>query len=495
MLVSGGELVLADTTPTFARQTYWSPKGVGLIDRFASYGAIYRAQMWVTVLVNKLAWGTARLPFKVYERTSSGRIDARETPYAKLLRRPNPKHDPFFFWLWTASTFFTYGEVMWVKVRGRDGRPAELWPLHPGNVYTRNEDGQIVYYFYGGASTVPQFAIPEADVVHFRTYNPDTTIRGMSPIEPLRQTLVNEDAARQATSSFWLNGARPGVVLRHPQQLSQEASDRLKAQWNDVAAGANKTGTTVVLEEGMTAERISLSAEEAQYIETRKLNREECCAAYDVPPPVVHILDRATFSNITEQMRSMYRDTMAPKLGCFESAVDHQLRPDFGDDSLYGEFLMEEVLRGAFEARTTAYQQAINSGWMMPGEVRALENLPPARGADRLFVNATLIPIDEVSQHTSADQPAVDPEVPPDPAVSATDPAPGKSRSRIPQRDVAKVANRAVSCSSLGDINPATLTAGLNGSKPLILALLEQSKAANDDIATFCALLWALAER
>jgi phage portal protein BeeE len=76
------------------------------------------------------------------------------------------------------------------------------------------------------------------------------------------------------------------------------------------------------------------------------------CAVYDVPPPVVHILDRATFSNITEQMRSMYRDTMAPRLGLYESVLDSQLRPDFdprGD--LYAEFLMDEVLRGSFEQR------------------------------------------------------------------------------------------------------------------------------------------------
>jgi phage portal protein BeeE len=70
---------------------------------------------------------------------------------------------------------------------------------------------------------------------------------------------------------------------------------------------------------------MTLTAEEAQYIETRKLNREEVCAAYDVPPPVVHILDRATFSNITEQMRSMYRDTMAPRLNGFE-AIELDLR-------------------------------------------------------------------------------------------------------------------------------------------------------------------------
>ena len=81
-----------------------------------------------------------------------------------------------------------------------------------------------------------------------------------------------------------------------------------------------------MLEEGMKAEKVELTAEESQYIETRKLNREEVCAAYDIPPPVVHILDRATFSNITENLRSVYRDTQAPRLNMFESVLENDLR-------------------------------------------------------------------------------------------------------------------------------------------------------------------------
>jgi phage portal protein BeeE len=78
----------------------------------------------------------------------------------------------------------------------------------------------------------------------------------------------------------------------------------LKAQFDAAHAGADNTGSTVVFEEGVKRRIVQLSAEEMQYIESRKLNREEVCAAFDVPPPVVHILDHATFSNITEQLRS-----------------------------------------------------------------------------------------------------------------------------------------------------------------------------------------------
>jgi phage portal protein BeeE len=69
---------------------------------------------------------------------------------------------------------------------------------------------------------------PASDIVHFRSYNPDDQVRGLSRLEPLRATLLNEDAARRATTAFWNKGARPGMALTHPGQLSEPAQQRLK---------------------------------------------------------------------------------------------------------------------------------------------------------------------------------------------------------------------------------------------------------------------------
>jgi phage portal protein BeeE len=98
---------------------------------------------------------------------------------------------------------------------------------------------------------------PASEVVHFRSYNPDDQVRGLSRLEPLRATLLNEDAARRATTAFWNKGARPGMALTHPANLSQPAMERLKAQFDAVAAGADNTGSTVVLEEGMVPNKLS----------------------------------------------------------------------------------------------------------------------------------------------------------------------------------------------------------------------------------------------
>ena len=411
-LISGGNLMLSDTSPTFARSTYFPQGGLSLFGQFSTYAAIYRKQVWVNIVVDKLAQNIARLPLKVYERDDeNGRSEIRDSPFAQLIRNPNPKMDPFFFMQWTASTFFVYGEALWVKVRDGDGQPSELWPLHPANMKTSEDpDGGLLYEFYSGMdSTVPVMAIPSADIVHFKTYNPDTTQRGVSKLEPLRQTLFNEDAARRATASFWTRGARPAAALTYPGKLSDDAKKRLKARFEQVASGADATGSTVVLEEGMDAKIIGLNQEEAQYIQTRKLNREEVCAAYDIPPPAVHILDHATYSNITEQLRSVYRDTMAAKLGLFESTIDMSLRPDFDPKGVqYAEFLLDEVMRGDFETRAAAKVSLVSSAQMTPNEGRKLDNLPPMEGGDRLYINSAFIPIDEVSSRTSPNPPAED---------------------------------------------------------------------------------------
>lgn len=382
----------------FPNGRYYPHTGLELLNRFAGYAELYRRQVWVHVLVRKLAYGTARLPFEVRQTTDAGTEQVDDThPLAKLLSRPNDQLDAFRLWLWTAATKEVYGEAYWLIVRDHTGQPAELQPMHPANVIVeRGETGELTYFYAAGVRDVTLLPpIPAADVVPIVEYNPETLARGLSTLEPLRDTLYNEDAARRATAAWWRRGARPSIALTHPGSLSEPAQQRLRATWDAQHAGADLMGGTAILEEGMKPEVLQLSAEEMQYIESRKLNREEVCAAYDVPPPVVHILDRATYSNVTEQMRSMYRDTMAPRLGMYESAVAHHLVPNFDDTGrTYVRFNLDEVLRGDFESRATSARELISTGVMKPAEARPMFGLNPSGPeAEQLYANAALVPL------------------------------------------------------------------------------------------------------
>lgn len=471
MIISGGVLT---KTPAFVvwsgPTTNWGnwPSTLQIGNRWMSYAAMYRRQHWVRTCVDKRAALLARLPLKVYRHDDLNRPEVPDHPYARLLAKPN-RYSDFTFWRDLQSTFDIYGEAFVGKVRDAGGRPVELVPLHPTCMHEDTKvDGRLRWDFDNGRVAIT--GIPDEDLIHLRTYNPDSCIRGLSKLESLRSTLENEDAALRAQSAFWRNGARPGVALVHPSNLSPQAAERLKMRWDEVAAGADNTGTTVVLEEGMTPQVLSLTAEESQYIEARKLNREEVVAGYDMPPPAVHILDNATYSNITEQMRSVYRDTMAPITVFLEAELEAQLRgsvrpgataPDFGSD-VYAEFLLDGVLRGDFEQRADAYQKAINSGWTTPAEVRKLENLPFIEGSDRLYINSTMVPLDQVD----AGQPT----------------QPSALPAGLDGAAMRTLMGRLSRQKTLAEVDSRALTAGLNGTSDLVLEQFDAAVAGDEGV-------------
>jgi HK97 family phage portal protein len=364
-----------------------------------SYAAIYERDLWTNVLVDKKAHAAARLPLHTYaKRANENRVDARATPYGQLLSNPSSTMDPYMFWLWVFSTLFVYGEAFVVKRRDGGGRPVELVPLHPTKMFDEvdRDTGKVVWGI-GSSLNSTKTPIARRDFVHFRGYSPSTARRGLSKLEPYRATLENEYGARSANAAMWRNGGRPSVVLEHPGVLSDEGHTRLSRTWEETHGGVNNWSKAAILEDGTKASILPLNIDDLAYIDGRRLNREEACALHDVPPPVVHILDRATFSNITAQMRSMYRDTMAPPLSLVESTLAYELqdgsfgqgKPDFGAE-LYAEFLMEQVLRGDFEQRMAAYAQA---DFMTIAEKRERENLEFIPGTDRVFLNSASLPL------------------------------------------------------------------------------------------------------
>lgn len=398
MFLSNGEVIpnslqrtLGDLTPAFHDMHYYGTNSGALLSGiWAEYGAIYTKQLWVGIVVRKRAYATARMPLEILRPGRKGVMALEAGPMQALMDAPNRRMSPFQLWQWTSSTRDIYGEAFWAKWRDDRGQVRELQPIHPRNIVIRRnaETGELEYVYTAGKG----FVLPEEDVVAFTAYNPDNLLRGTSNLESLRMTLLNEDAARRATSQFWQNGARPSIILTHPNELSKGAQDRLAQKAQENMGGVNNVGKVSVFEEGITPHIVPLNAEEMQYIDSRKLNREEVCAAFDMSPIVVHILDHATFSNVTEQLRSQYRDTMAPIFTEYQSVIDTQLAPDFYDDGAKSRFNMDDVLRGDIEKRTTTAQALRQSGIFTGNEARVFVGADPSDDPlmDEVFANSAL---------------------------------------------------------------------------------------------------------
>lgn len=378
---------------SLSRPSYSAPQRIQLSSTFAAdYFQIWKTQDAVRTVVSFLARNIAQLGLPVYQRKGDAdRERLQDHELAKLLRKPNPWTTRYRMINALVHDFAIYDEAYWAKTKV-DGKTRGLLRIPPRLVKPGGENWLTPEYFEvkGNRGTKE---IPAAQMVYFRGYGGDLD-EGVSPLEALRRTLREEWTGSEMREQIMRNGARLGGYIERPPKKdsgdwSKEARERFRKQWQSQYVGdsASNAGGTPILEDGMTFKAASQSAKDLQYIEGRKLTREEVATAYHVSPPMVGILDKATFSNITELHKMLYQDTLGPWLTMIQEEIALQLIPDFepNPDEYYVEFNLREKLTGSFEERGNAIQQAVGSPWLTVNEARAMDNRPPIDGGDELI--------------------------------------------------------------------------------------------------------------
>lgn len=385
-------------------------------DLTMDYYELWRTQGAVRTCVSFLARNISELGIHVFERRSDlERIRITDHPVADLFEAPNPFTTRYRLMNGLIHDMGIWDRAYWWKVKTAEG--LGLIRLPPPLVTPKGENWLTPDKFEVSASKGKRL-IPADEVVYFRGYSGIDDF-GSSPIESLRSTLAEEFAAGRMREQVLRNGARVSGYLSRPAEAPKwedTAREKFRKSWrSQYTGGGPEVGGTPILEDGMTFVAASQTAKDLQYLEVRKLSREEVAAAYFIPPPMVGILDHATFSNITEQHKMLYQDTLGPWLTMLREEIQLQLIPDLSTDRLYVEFNLREKLTGSFEQRGAAIQTAVGSPWMTVNEARALDNRSPLEGGDELIrpLNVT----QNGDQDPNPAEPAADPvDEPIDPA-------------------------------------------------------------------------------
>lgn len=387
--------------PTGPRQSLMP--GAGIIElltrqqRAATFEAMYRRQPWVYSVVNKLVKSTARLPLKTYEwldDEQEGRRRTRKHPLARLLNRPYPRASGWTFKSLTAWNLCVHGNAVLLKVRpGPGAPPVQLWPLPWRHVEVIHEGRlePLAYAYHWSDGSI--LYIDPADVVHVQWLGPDGMI-GASPMAALASTLAIEDGATAYIRHLFENQARPSGAFTTKNKLDEKTFPRLRAELERLYAGVENAGRFGIFDQDLEFKSIETTAQDSGLVEIRKLSREEVCAAFDISPPMVGILERSTFNNIIELHKQLYGDSIGPILAVIEETLDAQLvEPDFGT-GLFVEFDPGEFVRADVFARAEAAQKLLAAGWTI-NELRALDNKPPLSDplADIPFVPLNLAPL------------------------------------------------------------------------------------------------------
>ena len=345
------------------------------------------AMRYVTVYacVRLIAESIAQLPIHVYRKGPDG-AKQRLTgiPLADILgAAPNSWQTGFEYFEFALAALCLRGNHFAFKSLSSRGQLLELIPLVPGSV-TVNRSGYDLSYTVRFEDNTTD-TLPQEKIHHVRGLSLDG-FTGISPIAYQRNAIGLGIAAENHGGYMFRNGAKPAGILVHPGTLSDEAYARIKKSWQETHGG-ERQGGTAVLEEGLGFKEISMSNEDAQFLETRQFQRTEICSIFRVPPHMIGDLSKSSFSNITQQSLEMVKYTFLPWCRRLETAMNRDLlSPQDRQRGLYVQFLLDGLERADIETRYKVYNIGVNTGMLSPNDCRGKENMNPRPGGDLYLV-------------------------------------------------------------------------------------------------------------
>lgn len=395
-----------------ARPTTSVPRSLQITPGYTSdYAAIWRTHGSVRTVTDFLARNIASLGLHLFER--AGDADRRRVtdhPLAQLIGRPMPGQYRYAFVEALVQDIAIFDRYLAVKMKGTDSdAPHALVRIPPMIWEPAGDDwtGPTEFLVRGNRGTR---TFTRDQVVYIGGYSPAGELGGVPAIESLRSVLAEEHEAALMRAQTFRNGARASGYIERPAGAppwSAATHARFKAAWRAQYTGSGAdVGGTPILEDGMKFTAAQQSAKDLQYIESRKLTRQEVAAAYHIPPPMIGLMETATFASLKEQHKSLYTDTLGPWLQRIQQALAANLLDDFGPEAagMYLEFNIEEKLRGAFEDQAAQLQTSTGAPWLTRNEARAMRNLPAVEGGDELVVPLNVLTGGQASPTDSGTQ-------------------------------------------------------------------------------------------
>jgi len=345
-------------------------------------------------------------------------------PLNKLFRRPNRWQTRFEFISYVISSLCLRGNSFVVVERDRDANPIELVPIAPDRATIMLTDDGELWYRINSRRIGQGILIPPDDMIHLKNISMDGYV-GVSPIAIAQDVIGLALATQQHGGILFRQGGQIGGVISHPGKLSKEASDRIANSWRETHAGVQNAHKAAILEEGMKYDKIAITNEEAQFLETRRFQVTDICRLYGVPPHRLGELDKATLNNIEQQNQQYVDSALKPIAESIEELFNHHLLFDDERSILECKFDFDDMTRGDLLTRYQAYQIGTLNGWLNRNEVRAKENMNPiedGHGDDYRVPLNTALPSDTLAPTETAPSEAANA-----PSAAAPKPEPGPS--------------------------------------------------------------------
>jgi HK97 family phage portal protein len=341
-------------------------------------------QMTVHSCVKVLSQSVPQLPCHLMEDDNGIKNKAATHPLYRLIHdMPNGWQTAPEFWGMVVAHMSLRGDFIAYKVQS-PGRPIQaLFPISPDRIIsvTQSKDYTLIYKI-SSVDGLQAKEYPQSQIFHVRgmTLN---GIRGVNPIEHIRETVGMGLASERFLSGWFGKGMHPGAILKHPLTLNAPAHANLKKTFKEKYAGLGTEHEFMILDENMDITFPPINLVDAQFLELNRMTASQIAGIFRVPLILLQSDNlTTTFASAEQIVLAFATHALTPILVNIEKAIYRDLLTDQEKDKYYAKFSMAGLLRGDMATRYNAYQTAINACFLSPNECRSFEEMNNYEGGD-----------------------------------------------------------------------------------------------------------------
>jgi len=346
---------------------------------------------------NIIGGSISTLPLQLFHAKSNGVVQPATDHWAYRLINSDPNYEltSTEFWEYISASIELHGNGYAQKVKGVIDPVSSLHPINPENMQVRRKKtGDLEYrYILEGK----RFVSTQDEILHFRGNFP-TSLGGQSTLSLAASTLTSARDADTASRNQFKNGMRPSGIMSFPRPLDGIQRKKVKEGLRSEYQGAVNDGRPMVLDNGVEWVQLSISAKDAQMLESRRFSIEEIARIFGVPPFMIGHAEKSSSwgKGLEQQVLAFLKFTLRKRLKRIEKTLEKQLlSPAERARGMYIRFNMEGLLRGDSSARASFYEVLIRNGVMTINQARELEDWEPVDGGDVPRVQMQNIPVSE----------------------------------------------------------------------------------------------------
>jgi len=349
--------------------------------------------------VNLISDSIASLPIIPYNYLNNWKYIDYESQLFNLFNvQPNPFMSAFTFKKMIVVSMLLKGNAYILITRDNKGEVNNLTLLNSDSVIIDGSNNNIRY-----KDSITNKTYDKSQIIHIMN-NSETLYRGESTISYMANSLSIANNLENYLLSLTRSGMMVSGILKPINNITSDKALSAKTAFNN-SINSVEANSVIVLDAGFDFQQISISPKDAKYLESSKMNSNNICKFFGVPPAMIY--DEVGKYSTAEQAQLDYlNNTLTPIIEKIESEFFRKIYLQTEWNAKELKFDTTNLMRLDATTQASYYNTLFNMGALTVNEVREKINAQyPATGGNKHFISTNLQQMDNliVNQNNSID--------------------------------------------------------------------------------------------